>query len=217
MVVTVGFDERLPLRGILKLGLSESDIILLVYSKTGGEFEVRKVEKAVETLKDIVSKAGAKIIDLVVSGTDFYGDTATILSALRKYSAEEVVAVLAGGMRILVFEVLASLTLRYWITGLKSRVYIAREDGLYDVTLPLNAFYVRVSSREDAVLKMLSELGEVKRSVLVDEVSRRYGLSESLVYKVVKSLASKGLVLVNEDTVRLTELGRLVYEAIRRE
>lgn len=217
LVLTIGFDEKLPLRGILKLGVSEGDTILLVYSKTGGEFEVRKVEKAVETLKDIVSKAGAKTEDLVVSGLDFYRDVATILGALRQHRVDEVVAVLAGGMRILVYEALVALVLWYRLAGVRSRIHVAREDGLYDITTPVDLFYVKLSSRENAVLKKLTELGEMKRSALVDEVSREQGISESMVYKVLKSLSKKKLVAIEDDTVKLTELGRLVYEAAKRE
>lgn len=217
LVVTVGFDERLPLRGLLKVGLSSDDVVLLVYSKTGGEFEVKKVEKAVEALKDIISKAGARVVDLVVSGSDFYSDVVAILDALRRYNAGEVIAVLAGGMRILVFEVLAALLLRYRVAGVRSRVYVAREDGLYDVVLPVDLFYVSLSGKEDAVLKKLFELGESRRSQLVNTISRELGLSESMVYKVVKSLARKGLVIAEDNSIKLTELGRLAYGAIRRE
>lgn len=216
VAVTIGFDEKLPLRGLLKVGLDSSDVVLLVYSKTGGEFEVRKVEKAVEAFKDVVSRAGARVVDVVISGTDFYGDTVTVLEALKKHEAREVVAVLAGGMRITVFEVLTALLLHYRHGGVEAKVFLAREDGLYDVTLPVSMFYVSVTSRDNVVLKKLSEGGVMKRSRIVDEVSRETGISESMLYKVVKSLARRGLVVIEDDSVKLTELGRLTYEAIRK-
>lgn len=216
VVVTVGFDEKLPLRGLLRVGLDSSDTVVLVYSKTGGEFEVKKVEKAVESLKDIISKSEVKVVDLVVSGSDFYADTASILGFLREQRADEVVAVLAGGMRLLVFEVLVALMLRYWFTGARSRIYVAREDGLYDVVIPVDLLYAGLSRWEHTVLMKLLELSEMKRSQLVDEVSREYGVSESMVYKALKNLSRKNLILVEDDKVKLTEMGRLVAEAVSR-
>ncbi|MEM1703148.1 MAG: CRISPR-associated CARF protein Csa3 [Zestosphaera sp.] len=217
VVVTVGFDEKLPLRGILKIGIDAGDVVMLVYSKTGGEFEVKKVEKAVEAVKDVISKTGVKVVDVVVSGMNFYGDTTTVLRALREHSANEVVAVLAGGMRLTIFEVLIALLLRHKFSNTMVRVYVMREDGLYDIALPVEAFYTPLTPRESFVLRALYEKEGMKRSKLIDIVSHETGLSESMIYKVTKSLAKRKLVSLEDDTVKLTELGRLVYEAIRKD
>ncbi|MEM1606257.1 MAG: hypothetical protein QXW41_08455, partial [Fervidicoccaceae archaeon] len=102
VVVTVGFEEKLPLRGLLKVGLDAGDVVVLVYPRSGGEFEVRKVEKAVGVIKEFVGRAGAgvRVVDVEVSGLNFYEDVAKILLFLREQKAGEVVAVLAGGMRL---------------------------------------------------------------------------------------------------------------------
>lgn len=213
VIVTIGFDEKLPLRGLLKFGLDVNDVVLSVYSMTGGKWDVEKVERAVKAFKDIVTATGVKVADLVVSGSDFYNDTLLILNALKEYQAEEIIAVLAGGMRIIIFEVMTALLLRHRLKGVKAKVYIAREDGLYDITLPTEIFYVNASSGDHAILRILSERGTVRRSLLVEEVSREKGLSWSMVYKLIKSLARRKLIALEDDSVKMTELGQLAYSA----
>ncbi|MEM2308231.1 MAG: hypothetical protein QXI94_04915 [Sulfolobales archaeon] len=214
VVVTVGFDEKLPLRGMLKVGVDVSDTVMLVYSKTGGEFEVKKVGRAVEVLKEIIRSTGAGVVEVEVSGTSFYDDVAVVLRSLKEQKADEVVAVLAGGMRLVIFEVLFALLTLYRLgrfQQVRSKVLLMREDGLYDVALPLESFYVTIPRSGLAVMRIIHSHGEVKRSRLVETASREAGLSESAVYKLVKSLTQRGLVVVDSDVVRLTELGHLIY------
>ncbi|MEM3974868.1 MAG: CRISPR-associated CARF protein Csa3 [Ignisphaera sp.] len=214
VVVTVGFDEKLPLRGVLKVGLDSGDSVMLVYSKTGGEFEVKKVERAVDVLREIVRSTGAGVVEVEVSGTGFYDDVIAVLRSLKKQKADEVVAVLAGGMRLVIFEVLFALLTLYRLgrfQGVMGRVLLMREDGLYDVSLPLESFYATLPERGLAILKILCDRGEMRRSQLVEIASREAGLSESAVYKMVRNLSRRGLVVVESDVVRITELGRLIY------
>lgn len=214
VVVTVGFDEKLPLRGILKVGLDAGDAVVFVYSRTGGEFEVKKVERAVGVLKELVNSTGARIVEVEVSGTSFYDDVTTVLRSLRSQKADEVVAVLAGGMRLVIFEVLfALLTLHRHGNQqrVKCSVLLMREDGLYDITLPLESFYVTVPESGLTVMRIIHSYGKMKRSQLVKMASRESGLSESAVYKVIRDMAIKGLVAVDGDVVKLAEMGRLFY------
>ncbi|MEM1528330.1 MAG: CRISPR-associated CARF protein Csa3 [Sulfolobales archaeon] len=214
VIVTVGFDEKLPLRGVLKVGLDVSDVVMLVYSKTGGEFEVKKVERAVEVLKEIIRSTGAGVVEVEVSGTSFYDDVAVVLRSLRGQKADEVVAVLAGGMRLVIFEVLFALLTLYRLgrfQRVRSKVLLMREDGLYGVALPLESFYITIPRNGLAVMRIIHSHGEVKRSRLVEIASREAGLSESAVYKIIKELEKRGLVVVDSDVVKLTELGRSIY------
>lgn len=216
VIVTVGIDEKLPLRGLLKVGLSVNDTVLLVYSRSGGETEVKVVEKSVEALKNMIARAGAKAVELAVSGAELFMDTAVMLKLLKAVGVDnidEAVGVAAGGSKLLAFELLLFLTMVRRFVKKRSKMCVVGEDG-YDVVVPLDVLYVTLSGREDAVLKKLSQGGARRRQV-VDEVSREYGVSESLVYKMLKSLSRKGLVAVEDDVVKLTELGRLVYEATR--
>ncbi|MEM0014073.1 MAG: CRISPR-associated CARF protein Csa3 [Candidatus Nezhaarchaeales archaeon] len=212
--ITVGFDEKLSIRGLLKIGVNVDDVIMLVYSKSGGEFEVRKVEKAVETVKDLVVKTGVKVVDVAVSGMNFYEDATIVLRALREHPAGEVIALLAGGMRLIIFEVLTAVLLYSSLSGIRARIHLMREDGLYDVALPTEVFRISITSKDAAVLRVLYEKRTMKRSHLVESVSRETGISESMVYKVIKNLTGKGLIIVDGDTLTLTDLGRLVCEAL---
>jgi len=220
ILVTVGFEEKLPLRGLLKVGLSAGDVVVLVYSRSGGEFEVRKVEKAVGVIKEIIGKAGAgvRVIDVEVSGLNFYEDVVKILLFLREQKASEVVAVLAGGMRLIVFEVLFALLMLYRHHGCTGcSVLLMREDGLYDAVLPVELFYVTVSKAELAVLRTLRNEGALKRRQLIEVISREASVSASAVYKSLKSLAKKKLVVAEGEVVKPTEMGRLLlllYEGL---
>lgn len=216
IIVTIGFDEGLPLRGLLKTGIDVGDTVLLVYSKSGGEFEVKKVEKAVDALKTVVSKTGVKVVDVVVSGMDFYADTGEVIKAVKSQHADEIVAVLAGGMRLTIFEVVVAVLTYHRLTGVRTRIHLMREDGLYDVTLPGELLFISPPMRCEAVFKALDENGEMKRNLLVDKVSRETGLTESMTYKLVKEMVKKGLLRLEGDTVKMTELGRLMYEAVKK-
>ncbi|MEM4975957.1 MAG: hypothetical protein QXT64_01380 [Desulfurococcaceae archaeon] len=214
VVVTVGFEEKLPLRGLLKVGLGAGDVVMLVYSRTGGGFEVKKVERAVGVLKEIIESTGARVVEVEVSGTSFYDDVARMLCSLRELKAGEVVAVLAGGMRLIAFEVLFALLMLHRHGKrqcARCNVLLMREDGLYDITLPIESFYVTVPRTGLVVMRIINNHGEMKRSQLVKVASREAGSSESAVYKVIKDMVKKGLVAIESENVKLTEMGRLLY------
>ncbi|MEM1606482.1 MAG: hypothetical protein QXW41_09580, partial [Fervidicoccaceae archaeon] len=142
-----------------------------------------------------------------------------ILLFLREQKAGEVVAVLAGGMRLVAFEVLfALLMLHRHRECTECSVLLMREDGLYDAVLPVELFYVTVSRAELAVLRALRNEGALKRRQLIEVVSREAGVSASAVYKSLKSLAKKKLVVAEGEVVKPTEMGRLLlllYEGLQ--
>lgn len=215
VVVTVGFDEKLPLRGLLKLGLEDGDIVALVYSKSGGELDVKRVENAVQVLREIMSRVGADVVDVVVSGMDFYADVLSIARTLKKYKVKEVIAILAGGMRLVIFELLLALLLNYRLNGITTKILLYREDGLYSVMISAEMFHVSLPSRGLDVLRVLREWGEARRRVVVETIAREQGVSESLVYKLIEDLAQRGLVTIEDDTVKLSPLGVLALEVVR--
>jgi len=213
VVVTVGFDEKLPLRGILKVGLDIGDVVALVYSMSGGEHDVKRVVRAIEVLKEIIGGAKVSVVEVEVSGTNFYDDVARILMFLKEQKIGEVVAVLTGGMRLLAFEVLFALLIfhrhrRREFT--RCDVFLMREDGLYDIILPIESFYATLSETGLFVMRIIGNHGELKRSQLVRIASREAGASESAVYKAIRDLVKKRIVVVENDNVKLTEIGRLL-------
>ncbi|MEM4827976.1 MAG: hypothetical protein QXK07_08060, partial [Desulfurococcaceae archaeon] len=117
-------------------------------------------------IKEFVGRAGAgvRVVDVEVSGLNFYEDVLKILLYLMAQKASEVVAVLAGGMKLIVFEVLFALLMLHRHRGCTGcSVLLMREDGLYDAVLPVELFYVTVSRAELAVLRALRNEGALKR------------------------------------------------------
>jgi len=218
-LVSVGFDVNLVLRSLLKLGLSDGDIVLLLYSKSGGEYEQRKVEEAVKTLKSLLSGAGVKHHDVVVTGMDFVGDVAAILKALSERRARSIVASLVGGMRIVLVEAVVALLLyrKFVDASAEIAIHTMREDGLYDVLVPLSAMNPPdLGVREAMVLEELGRgLAGRPRNDVVSAVSRGMGVTESMAYKVLESLERKRLVEVRDGAVEVTLLGKLVLAAAR--
>ena len=218
-LVSVGFDVNLVLRSLLKLGLSDGDIVLLLYSKSGGEYEQRKVEEAVKTLKSLLSGVRVEHRDVVVTGMDFVGDVATILKALSERRARSIVASLVGGMRIVLVEAVVALLLyrKFVDASAEIAVHTMREDGLYDVLVPLSAMNPPdLGAREATVLEELCRgLAGRPRNEIVSAVSREMGVTESMAYKVLESLERKRLVKVRDGAVEVTLLGKLVLAAVR--
>ncbi len=220
MIVTIGFDERLPLRALMRHGVLDGDVIALVYSKTGGEFEVRKVEAAIESLKDVVSKIGGGVVveEVTVSGSDFYGDVKEVIKWLKKavkmHSVREVKALLVGGMRFTIHSVLLAVMLFSFYTSTPSMVYTMREDGASEAAISHNYLVPpKISDRESSIIRLIGRRA-VNRADFVKYVSETQGISISMVYKVIDELEKKGVVHVENNEVKLTLLGELMYEAL---
>ena len=214
VVATLGFDERLVLRTLFKIGLDRDDTILLIYSKTGDPYDVERVERAVNAVKSIVGNLGVNIVDSVVSATDFLEDVVSIVNSIARYGERgEIVAALTGGMRLIIIETIVALLLyrRLVAQDTKARVLVMREDGLYDVVLPLEIFEPgNITDRELEVLLVLSELGSMKRSEVVRVLASKLGVSEYAVYKHLTTLERKSLVSLEDSEVKTTLLGKLV-------
>jgi len=219
VLVSIGFDVNLVLKSLLKIGLIDGDVVLLLYSRSGGEYEQRRVEEAVKTLKTILAGARAEHYDVAVSGMDFASDVATILDALRQHRRESIVASLVGGMRLIIMEALAALVFyrQFVDSNADISIHVMREDGVYDVTLPLSVLVLPLlGPREASVLEKLGkELAGRPRSEVVSALSRETGITESMAYKVLESLEEKKLIVVRDSAVELTLLGRLVLSALR--
>ncbi len=216
VLVTVGFDVNLVLRSLLKAGLSNNDAVLLVYSRSGGEYEQRKVDEAVKALKTLLSGVRVEHHDAVVSGTDFVGDVITILKSLRKYTRGVIVASLVGGMRIVIIETIVALSLykKFVNTNVEIIVHAMREDGVYEVLVPLVALNPpELSPRELTVLGEIRERFEGRsRNEIANTLPKEMGVTESMVYKILENLEEKGLIKFRNSIVELTLLGKLLLE-----
>jgi len=219
VLVSIGFDVNLVMRSLLKIGLSNGDVLLLLYSKSGGEYERKKVEKAVETIKDLVSKTGIGYYDIVVSGFDFVNDVATILNAIKKHSKAHIIASLVGGMRIVIVEAIVSLLLyrKFVNKNVNVTVHVMREDGTYDIMLPLDAMYLPdLSNRELTVLKIIKreELFRKTRAKIVEDLSSKLNVTESMIYKLLSSLERKNILRSKDSTLEPTLLGKIILSIL---
>lgn len=220
VLVTVGFDEKLVLRPLLKIGLDRGDTVLLVYSKSGSRHDVERVERAVDTIKSVIGSLGIDVVEAVVSASDFLEDVTIILQTIARYDhGGEIVVALTGGMRLVIIESIVALLLyrRLIARNTKARFLLMREDGLYDVVLPFEVFELAYTTdRELEVLTVLAESGleNVKRSEAVKTTASRLGVSEYAVYKHLSALERKGYVSIEESKIRITELGRLIARAV---
>lgn len=218
-MVSIGFDVNLVTRSLLKIGLSNNDVLLLLYSRSGGEYERKKVDKAVSTIKELVSKTGIEYCDIIVSGSDFVNDVVTILAILKKYDRPHIIASLVGGMRIVIIEAIVSLLLyrKFINRATVITIHAMREDGTYDIMLPLDAMYLpNLSSRELMVLKTVKEsnLFEKPKSVLVEELSKRLNVTESMIYKLLGSLKRKNILRSEDNILRPTILGKIILSIL---
>ena len=219
IIATIGFDEKLVLRALMKLGIKEKYRVLLIYSLSGGDYERGRVETAVKNLKEILRPLGLFIEDVIVPANNIVKDVEEILSKIQSLRPNRIVAILVGGMRLLLCEVLVSLS--FYKTLIKPDVavdlFLMREDGAYHIVLPLEVIVPpKITPREFHVLKEVCKRGGIiERSVLVEETSKLLKVSKSQVYKILESLVEKKVVEVKEDAVSLTSLGSLLCVILR--
>lgn len=219
VIATLGFDEKLVLRAFFKVGLDRGDTVLLVYSKTGDPYDVERVEKAASAVKSIVGNLGVKVVDSIVTATDFVVDVTTILNSIvRCGDVEEVVATLVGGMRLVIIETVVALSLYKELVAPKKRTSILamREDGLYDVLLPFEALGLsRVTRREIAVLITIARenLENARRNEAVKVIASKLGVTEYTVYKYLSTLEEEGLIDLDDNRIRITLLGELIVKS----
>jgi len=217
IVCTVGPDEKLVLRSLLRVGFGVGDRVVLVYSKSGSEYDVKRVENAVNTLKSLLSSAGTEFHDVVVSDMDFVDDVAAIVKALVDYAANatEIVAAVAGGMRLTVVETIVALQLyKALLKGsADAKIYVAREDGLYDVFVPISMLNPpSLQQRDLEVLKAVDD--GMKLSDAVEAVSTRLEVAKYTPYRLIRRLKKLGLAWLEDHTVRLTLLGKIAKKVV---
>jgi len=217
IVCTVGFDEKLVLRSLLKVSFSVNDAVVLVYSSSGGDYEAKRVESAVGNIKNLLASAGVRLHEVIVSSMDFAGDVASIVRALKEYAkdASEIIAAVTGGMRLTIVETIVALKLyRDFFRGdISVEVYVAREDGLYDVTLPVNLLDLpALSPREIEVLKRLNE--GVRLLNIIESLSTGLNINRRTAYKYLYRLKSRGFIEIRDRAVYLTLAGKLIKEAV---
>lgn len=221
VLTTVGFSVDLIIRSLLKIGLDKGDVIGLVYSLSGSDRDRKRVEDTVRAIKNIVNKTGIICQDIVITGTDFVRDVNIIIDTLKtlRNDNKSIIASLVGGMRIAIIEVLASLMLykRLICPEAEIKLHIMREDGIYDIVLPLEAIDLPdLGKRELEALKILgkNKLLNRTRSELVNFLSKNMNITVSMAYKILHRLKKEGLLQITNGIVKSTLLGTLIITTL---
>ena len=217
-MISIGFDVGLVTRSLLKVGLGSGDVVLLLYSKSGGEYEQRRVEEAVRAVKDLLAGARIEHYEVAVTGMDFASDVIAILKALKERGKPLIVASLVGGMRLVIMEAVTALLLykRFISNDAEIAVHVMREDGMYDITLPVTVMNPpELGYREITVLRELGKgLAGKSKSEIASALSKDMEISESMVFKALDSLEKKGIIKTRSGSVELTLLGKLMLSAL---
>ena len=220
VLTTVGFSVDLIIRSLLKIGLDKGDVIGLVYSLSGSDRDRKRVEDTVKAIKNIVNKTGIICQDIVITGTDFVRDVNIIIDILKILrNNKSIIASLVGGMRIAIIEVLVSLMLykRLICPEAEIKLHIMREDGIYDIVLPLEAIDLPdLGKRELEALKILgkNKLLNRTRSELVNFLSKNMSITVSMAYKILHRLKKEGLLQIADGIVKSTLLGTLIITTL---
>lgn len=215
----VGFDEKLVLRAVLKVGVKPGDTVLLVYSTTTtGEFEKVKVENAMKNLRKILGDAGVNVIELQIRADSFPDDVSTVVKELGKRQPEVVTVSLGSGMRYVAFILLYSCLLYKDLFNKEAKIiaHAAREDGLYDVTVELSTVKVSLGQRELGALCIIYqhnkefEKSSIPRDELVKKLSSWFYTKLITAYKLINRMEHHGLIVVRDNRVELTPLGKSI-------
>lgn len=190
VVVTLGFDEKFAIRGLLRSGLSFGDRVLVFTVRPIDE----RVERALGVLRNFVSKyydgVSFRIIDVDVQ--DFYEAVLRIGSVLKdEFFGKEGVEVIfnfSGGMRSLILEVLVAAV----AIGIDGRVEVELENFAGVISFPINI--VKLSSplrkKYKEILRVLVEIGEMNLS----DLAKRLRVAKSTVHTRIKHLAELNLI-----------------------
>lgn len=218
-VASVGFEAGNVLKPLLRVGVSDTDKIILVYTLSDA-YSIKRVRSALSDIRKYLEAGGLELEELIVTGSNLIGDAIKVARAVLdagKY--DEVLFILSGGMRIVIISCIIAGQVLSTVRGIRVSYYFMREDGVYDVTVGPDAFSpASVSPRErDIISYIAGHGGSAPRSSIVDSLRKRLGVSRVYIYRVLGRLEEKGLVEVTDSTVALTPVGRLVASIIGEE
>ncbi len=182
ILLTLGFDEKFAVRGILRYAPKPEDVIAIVTASP----MVEKAEKAMNTLIDILkSYAGIEnleIIEVDISNPEFAKHK--IKELISKHECE-LIANLSGGMRALILVTLAAV-----LSSNKNALIELEIENLENViTLTPDFFKPELIDESDRrILRKIAEIGEVK----LDEFADVIGKSRTTTYRILKKLVNNG-------------------------
>lgn len=205
LLSTIGFDEKFCYRAILRHGIKEGDVVVLITGRI-----VDRVQKACEWVQQLLrtsygEKTKVEIVELDVNNV--VGSIKTVSSKIEELEGYDVIVNLSGGMRALIIIVLLAC-----IKSSKPvKVEIETEDFESLIEIP-----------EKLLSLVKTPIGEDKMEVLraiasgcreAGKIAGKLGKDASTIRRHIAALEKMGLVEVEKRkpmVVRLTEMAGLV-------
>jgi len=206
ILLTLGFDEKFAVRGILRYAPKPKDVIAIITASP----LVDKAEKALKTLMDILkSYAGIENIEIVeVSVSNPESAKHKIKEFISRYECE-LIANLSGGMRALILITLAAVL----STNRNAMIELETENLENIVTLDPEFFRPdSIDESDKRILRKIAEMGGVR----LDEFAEVIGKSRTTTYRILKKLVNAGYLeerRVGRGVMYLpSDKGRLILE-----
>ena len=212
IVATLGFDPANVLRPLLTIGTQPGDKLILVTSSLGGSYERERTRKAIHEIEAITGKK-----PIVLGYRATIEDLPELTRSLAREcdKAEELIALLSGGLRPLILLTLSAAMIAWKHLSRNVKIVSTREDGLATLEMEPHHFSPpELSEKEAKVLQTLAaHNGEMRRRDLVKHLMREWGTSHVVVYKRLNNLERKELIRIEGNRVKLLPLGRAILEA----
>jgi len=198
VVGVLGFEEKFLARCMMRVhgGGGLSRVVLFVPSPSD-DYSSRRSEEAFRALKKLAEEyMGAAVERVVVDPADFWGCVSrarSLIMSILDSGVEKVFLCIASGMRALVAAlIVAALTLPrdYDLERVVVQGDLESGTGMVEFAVSQVRSLAELTSTEERVLKLLSEVGELRLS----DVARRLELPKSTVWRTLVSLERKGLV-----------------------
>ncbi len=208
LIVTLGFDEKFCYRAILRHGIKEEDIIILL---TAGL--VDRVKRAYEWIRVFAESYDVEVKLIQIDVKDFnraLKEVMRILDELKDYS---LIVNLSGGMRALAITVLMALTIKP-IRDLKVEIELEDFSGLIEIprnVLKLSEIRANLGKEKIEILKLIAQGVEDVKSI-ADLLKK----DVSTVRRHIYTLIDLNLVVVVKKKpliVKTTELAEIVLSA----
>ncbi|MEB3760127.1 MAG: hypothetical protein GSR81_04685 [Desulfurococcales archaeon] len=171
-------------------------------------------EKIFKQLEELVEELGARLYKIVLKPLS-PGDVARIMEVLLEESPGIVVVSLLSGSRYL-YPVVVQAVLYYVMNNnAKGYMLVGVEGGVSEL-VPLAGFYVyRLERRQRVLFEQIYGIeGDVIR--VKEDLIMRYGYGRSI-YKVIRELERKGLILHGRNIIAKTFPGKVLYRLMKLE
>ncbi len=201
LIASFGFDERFVVRAIIRHGLSQGDLVILLTSKL-----VEKAEKAYKYVDQIARNVQAKVevVELGESTYSFPHLVRSVKDILIKQAKERdrVTVILSGGMRIIVLGLYtAALSMPKDLKD-KISIEIDTEDINRLVVIPRNIVEIINPPSLGAKSEIL-DLVIKTPGLTIDELANKLGKDRSTIRRHLQALKEMKLITLRGRPFRV--------------